>query len=420
LFQRYFREPYRFIAPYRSKFWCRLARNVVPIYLRRMLKIMRWQFEGLDGLRASFDRKAGILLASNHCCRSDPIVLSELGIHVNQFFYYVVAYHQFKQSRALGWLINRLGGYSIWREGSDRECLRVSARILAEAERPLVLFPEGTWFRQNDRLGQLQDGLSLIPRLAARDASRPIVVHPVAIKYWLLEDPQPALQQRLTALEARLGWQPQDQLDIIPRIEKLASALLTIKECELWGTGRAGTFDERISGLANSHVSRLENELLGKVHDGLVLERIRRLRQVLARQLMEESDESRAASARRALDLLLFCENLSAHSEHYLREHPSLERLMETVLRIEETVTDDIETAVAPLGVTVTVGPAIEVRWLRNQERKAGDSLVEEVASNLQGMLDQMLAQGPPAGWSPSLHSRVLQAPRRPESMVRS
>ena len=39
----------------------------------------------------------------------------------------------------MGWVLNRIGGYSIWREGSDRESIRVTARILADAERHKLL-----------------------------------------------------------------------------------------------------------------------------------------------------------------------------------------------------------------------------------------------------------------------------------------
>ena len=60
-----------------------------------------------------------------------------------QYLYYVASYHLFRQSKVIGWMLNRLGGYSIWREGADRESIKATAAILASAERPVVLFPEG-------------------------------------------------------------------------------------------------------------------------------------------------------------------------------------------------------------------------------------------------------------------------------------
>jgi hypothetical protein len=400
LIQRYFTEPYRFIPPYRSKFWCRVFHPVVKPILRRSHGVTCCRFEGAEHLSRSLERGAGILLVSNHCRRADPIVLSTLGLHVKRYFYYVVAYHQFKQSRLFGWLIHRLGGYSLWREGVDRESLRTSIQILAEAERPMVLFPEGTWFRQNDCLGPIQDGLALIARHAARQASRPIVIHPVAIKYWLLEDPRLELARRLEALEARLSWSPQRHLDLVPRLEKLASAYLGIKEVEQGGVAQTGPLDERIQGLADAHVTLLEKKHLDSIHGGWILERIRRLRQILVRHLGEAGDEGRIQSVRQDLELLMFCENLAAHSAAYLRERPSLERLTETVQRIEETVRDDLEVPVAPAGAVVAVGPALEVPSQVHRRREDSDPLVRAVASGIQGLLDQLLSKGPPPDWN--------------------
>src|SRR5277367_4817872 len=84
LVQRYFPEPYRFIAPYRSTFWCRIARYLIPRQLRRNMQVTRWQFQGLDRLRASLAAGAGVMLASNHCRWPDPLVLGTLGIEMRK------------------------------------------------------------------------------------------------------------------------------------------------------------------------------------------------------------------------------------------------------------------------------------------------------------------------------------------------
>jgi hypothetical protein len=400
--QRYFFEPYRFVPPYRGKLWCRVAKRLLPRHLRRSMGVPRCRFRGVERLEESLRNKAGIVLAANHSRWADPVVLGLLGLTVEQYLYYLVSYHLFKQSRLMGWWLNRIGGYSILREGSDRESIRATVQILVEAERPLAMFPEGTWFRQNDRVGPLQEGLGLILRQAAKQAERPIVVHPVGLKYWVLCDPRPELERRLARMERRLGWKPKGQASLLDRILKAGEAMLTIKEIEQFGASQAGSLDDRVGRLAAAKAAALEKFYLGKEHDGATLERVRRVRQVLVRKLQEEAVTGEAGETiREALDELLFCENLTAHSAEYLLERPSLERMTETVQRLEETLSDEKERPVAPLGVDVVVGAAIDAREFqasRGGGRKA-DPFVERVAVDMQRLLDGLLAEGPPPEW---------------------
>ena len=36
-----------------------------------------------------------------------------------------------------------IGGFSVYREGMDRESLKCAVRVLSEGRSPLVIFPEG-------------------------------------------------------------------------------------------------------------------------------------------------------------------------------------------------------------------------------------------------------------------------------------
>jgi 1-acyl-sn-glycerol-3-phosphate acyltransferase len=400
--ERYFLEPYRFVPPFRSTFWVRLTRGLVIRQMRRKQGVVRWQFDGLEHFRRSLEQKAGILLAPNHCRMADPPLMGVMATQLKQYLYYIASYHLFQQSKWMGWFLNRLGGYSIWREGLDRESIKATTAILTEAERPVVIFPEGTWFRQNDRVGPLQDGLALITRQATRAATRPIVVHPVGIKYWMLHDPKPEIERRLRGLESRLGWSSQEGVNLLDRIEKLGGAFLALKEIEFLGQIGTGSLDDRIRSFANSQVSRLERDHLGKNFEGWILERIRRLRQQLARLLLDKAKEKdiQTAKLKQDLDDLLFCENLSSQSMEYVREDPSPERLSETIQRIEETLHDS-EVPITPMGATVQVGEAMDVRSFDGAKaRGAQDPLVQQLRINLQNLVDQLRAKGPPPAWN--------------------
>jgi hypothetical protein len=363
-----------------------LSRGYINRTLRKESGILRCHFEGVDRFADSLQRKAGILLTPNHCRLADPLAVGLMAGERNQPLYYLASAHLFRQSRLRTWLLRRLGSFSIWREGPDREAIKESARILSEAERPLVLFPEGTWFRRNDEVMPLQDGLSLIARQAAKHSTRPLLLHPIGITYWALTDPTIAVESRLTALERRLGWARQPH-DVVTRIERLASAMLAVREIEFFGKPREATIDERLSALVTSQVERLERQHLGRTHDGWALERIRRVRQHLTRKLIE----SPSSAIRADLDVLLLAENLNAHSFAYLTDHPTHERLIETVQRIEETLFDTEPLPVVPLGVCVRVGPAIDLR--------SGDLTLPGLRQAIQAEVDAQRRAGPPPSW---------------------
>ncbi len=85
----------------------------------------------------------------------------------------------------------------------------------------------------------------------------------------------------------------------------------------------------------------------------------------------------------------------------YLRQRPSMERLAESVERIDETLNDEKEKPIGRMGAVIRVGPALDARALATErgDRKDGDPLMKQLACSMQALLDQMLAQGPPPEW---------------------
>ncbi|MGL4550949.1 MAG: hypothetical protein ACRC33_07165, partial [Gemmataceae bacterium] len=144
-------------------------------------------------------------------------------------------------------------------------------------------------------------------------------------------------------------------------------------------------------GLVASQVERLERQHLGKTHAGWPLERVRRVRHHLMQKLLGGP----SAEVRADLDVLLLCENLNAHSLAYLTDRPTPERLIETLQRIEETLTDAAEeTPVVPLGVCLGVGPAIDLR-----AAPPAGGFAAALRAAMQREVDALIARGPPAEW---------------------
>jgi N-acetylglutamate synthase-like GNAT family acetyltransferase len=69
----------------------------------------------------------------------------------------------------------------------------------------------------------------------------------------------------------------------------------------------------------------------------------------------------------------------------YVKSNPTPERILETVERFEEDLTDKIRVH-GPISATVTVGTAIAVNPTR-EGRGSGDPLLQQIESQLREML---------------------------------
>jgi 1-acyl-sn-glycerol-3-phosphate acyltransferase len=302
----------------------------------------------------------------------------------------MASWHLFMQSWLQTFVLRRVGGFSIYREGMDRTALNTAIEILATAERPLVIFPEGVVTRTNDRLYPMLEGTSFIARGAARKraAATPagqVVVHPVATRYRYQGDVPATIEPVLVDIEHRLAWRPQKHLGIEPRIARVGQALLTLKEVECLGQAQTGTIPERLQRLIDAVLVPLEKEWLRGERSGHVVERVKRLRAAVVPDLAKGAlaEEERQRRWRQLADMYL-AEQLSSYPPNYVAEGATPERLLETVERYEEDLTDKARPHY-PLHANVTVGDAIVVSPAR--ERGGEDPVLVELERQLKLML---------------------------------
>ncbi len=377
-------KPYRFVPPSRGRFWPAVLKCYVPRLLRRSYGVTAVEVRGLERLRASLDAGHGIILAPNHCRDCDPLVLAELAGKADTPVFVMASAHLFMQGGALAWLLPRAGAFSVYREGMDRAAVACAVGILESAERPLVLFPEGVVSRTNDRLNSLMEGAALIARSAAKKrakASPPgrVVIHPVAIRYKMLGDPAVLLPPVLDGLEARLSWRPQRGGPLLERILKLGHGLLCLKEIEYFGHEQPGALRERIDRLIDRLLVPLEAKWAGGRREGGVVARVKRLRAAILPDMVKGdiSEEEREGRWRQLADLYL-AQQLDHYPQAYLTGSPPPERLLETIERYEEDLTD-VSKPHAELSATVTVGDAVPV--------DEADGLIDRVRDSLAAML---------------------------------
>lgn len=387
-------QPYKFIPPRRGVFWPTLLRPFQPRLLRSH-GVVKVEYRGLDRLRSSVAAGHGIMLAPNHCRPCDPFVVAGLGYEVGRPVHIMASAHLFMQGRFQRFLLRRAGAFSIYREGMDREALKCAIQIVAEAKRPLVLFPEGVISRHNDQLNPLMEGTAMIARSAAKQRAAAgggrVVVHPVAVRYVFDGDIAATVGPMLADIEQRLTWKTQSGLPLVERIIKIGAALLALKETEFLGAPQTGDLSGRIQRLIDHLLCPIEEQWIKGRRETGVIARVKALRSALVPDLVAGSlTEAETEKRWDLLARLYLAQQLAFYPAGYFRPEPTPERILETVERFEEDMTDKVRT-VSPIRALVDVGEAIEV----NSERVRGadgDPLMLGIQASMEAMLASSLA----------------------------
>ena len=390
-------QPYAFVPPYQGTWWPRFLQLFLRRQLRRTYGVVDVQCRGLDRLRESISAGHGVLLTPNHCRPCDPQVVSELCRQAGTAPQIMASWHLFKQGRLKAFLLRRFGAFSVYREGLDRQALQAGIDILQKSRRPLVLFPEGVITRTNDRLVALMEGPSFIARSAAkrraeRAAGGQVVIHPVAIKYFFHGDLEPALCSVLDDLERRLSWQPRRKCDLYERICRVGESLLCLKELEYLGQPQSGPIHERVERLIDHVLVPLEQEWLGGHREKAVVARVKKLRIAILPDMVHGpiTDEERERRWGQLADMYLI-QQMSHYPPEYIKSNPTPERMLETVERFEEDLTD-VCRVYSPLTATVQVGEAIPVSPSREGKTRE-DPVMAMVEARLRSMLEELSSE---------------------------
>ena len=390
-----FDDPYEFVPPYRKKLWSWAFRFYLPRYLRKTHGVTGWTTHGLEHLRKSLNSGHGVILCPNHCRPADPMLSGVITAETPCHVFALASWHVFKQGWLESFIARRVGAFSIYREGLDRKALDTSIDIVAKAERPLIIFPEGVISAANDRLHPLMEGTSFVARTAAKKRSKTnpdsrVVIHPVSFRYRHQCDPEQALRPILDDLERIVFWNIQDELPLIERVRKLASAVLSVHEIECVDRTGTGSRHERARRLINDILQPLEQEWLSTTRTGDVIGRVKDLRSAIVVDMVKGTIDDRERKRRwRQLTQLYYAQCLSLFPEGYLDEgrfgDVTPDRIFETVERLEEVMTDTTRVREV-LHVDITVGEPLEVD--PNVRRTRGsDPLMTELRQRMLGLL---------------------------------
>ena len=384
-------QPYKFVPPYHGRVWPWLLQKLVRLQMRKYYGIEKLEYQGLENLRGSLRAGDSILLAPNHCRPFDPSVITEMCRCAGVAPFAMASWHVFRQSKLQQFILRRIGAFSVYREGLDRQALQAGIEILEQANRPLVVFPEGVVSRSNDRLLALMEGVSFIARSAAKKRSSSknpgrVVVLPVAIRYHFHGDIDAALNETLDSIEQRLSWRPRHNPDRIARIFRVGQALLWLKEIEHFGSPQTGEIATRVELLIDHILKPLEEEWLDGKTEPNTVARVKSLRIAVLRDMIADTiDEEERKRRWGQLSDMYIAQQMSHYAPGYLDSNPSTERLLETVEKFEEDLTDESRIH-RPMSATVHIGTPIEVSPKRERGVKE-----DPVMTSLNQQLHELL-----------------------------
>lgn len=389
-------EPYEFVPPVTAEWWPTLIQFYLTRHLRKSYGIHEVEVRDAEKLRESVKAGHGIIIAPNHCRMSDPLTMGMLSREIDRHLYSMASWHLFKQSWLAQFVMRRMGGFSVYREGLDRQAIDQAVEVLVEGRRPLVIFPEGAISRHNDQLMPLIGGVSFIARTAAKRREKAnkaggVVIHPIGIRYFFQGDLEKAVLPVLDEIEGHFSWYNQGHKSLVERIRQIGQALLSLKEIEYFGWARTGDFYERMDNLIEDVLSKLEERWKVKEPEESVVSRVKALRSAILPDLIKNNlSEDERQDRWRQLAACYYVQQMSHYPRNYVRmsQKNIKEHILETVERFEEDFTDKVRIH-GPLKVVLQVGDAIEVSS-RRERGEEGDPVMANIREQLQTMVTKL------------------------------
>ena len=365
----------------------------VPL-IRLSESIHKVESRGAELLKKSVDNGDGVMIVPNHPRISDPVVLYDLIRRANTPMFAMASWHLFNQTKLHAAIIRLYGGYSINREGLDRESINFSIAAMQNNSRPLLVFPEGATSRTNDSMMPFLDGPTFIARTAARRRSKlglRTVIHPVAIRYVFTGDFKKELNRLMDPVEDSLKLSAGQSLEPAARVRRALDALVFKRELEfdVEPDNSLSPFDRR-QRLSDSVMATAELRCFGERSESDFSNRIREVRSHVFPELLAKenlSDEEQKIRWR-DLERTYLTWQMASYPDDYLAGNPSNDRVLEIAAKIYEDLNDKPRKC-SRQKVIVECCEAIEVPAEKHRGPET-DPLIEQVVKQIKAKLETL------------------------------
>jgi 1-acyl-sn-glycerol-3-phosphate acyltransferase len=392
-------KPYVFCPPKYSPWFRPVLHFLCAFFLRHKFNIRRITVRGEEHLVRFVRDGQSVLVTPNHADHADPSLLIHVGRQNGFTFHFMAAREGFEQSWLRRFVLQRSGAFSVDREGADLASIRTAMNILRECRHPLVIFPEGEIYHHHEELDFLNDGVATILLRAAeklpegkRSYAAPVAIH-------VTHDPSVAatFPPRMDALERRITWKPKSKMEIVDRIYGLGSALISIKEEEFMGRAQQGGLVERIQSLQQYLIEQAERKHgLTPGRDAMPI-RFKAVRHVIRQKLNASApppSRDQQADLYDDLDRVYAAQQLYSYPGQYLRQQPTVDRIAETLHKLEEDVLE-LERYPAPRNAEIAFGEPIDVRRFLEERRLNAKTGVRSMTELVHQRIRELMKRAP-------------------------
>ena len=366
--------------------------------------------DGLARLKAMAGKHT--LICPNHSFRHDPEVMFSVACQAGEAFNFVAAREVFDYHNGFnGWLLQKLGCYSVVRGAADRESFKTTKSILVSGKKKLVLFPEGEISWQNESLLPLESGacqLSFwaLDELQKTNPTEPVYILPVALKYSYKDNITPQLQWAVEKIEKRLGLDAHADDTLYPRVRRAAlkvletmerqynckttpdmvlnDRMLQVKESAL--RAMADVLDVELPPLKGSHLDWVR--VLRNTMDDFIYGDVKELSPY--ERKMHSEKEAKIRGYYRDLDRVV---GFIALYDGYLAPPATQERIAAVVEILEQEVFGEKTVKGARL-VTVDIGTPINLldkyADYKKNKKPAIEAVTKDLNLQIHGMLDTL------------------------------
>lgn len=405
-------QPYQWFPPKPN----RLARRILSWYNRRtqlprIHRVTSVRVEGHRGLRDLMRDGDRLVLMPNHPTHADAAILLEATRQAGLVTQVMAAYDVFLRSRRDAWVMQKLGAFSVDREGSDPRAMKQALSVVERGRASLVVFPEGNVYLENDRVTPFNEGAAFLALRAARglhERGKRTRVVPVSIKATHTTDVQPQVAGMVHTAGGLVDVQVDPDATPGQALKQIGIAALH-RNLKQRGLDAPETDDlaELIAHGEGAVLEKLEHKLgLTPRPKDTPTDRIRKARRVIHEVRTDPERVADHAAAATWADEAMLALRFASYSGAYVAEHPTLDRVAETAEKLHEDLTRKMLGPIAERAVVVRFGEPIDLTpHVANGKpsRKAVGTVTAQAEQAVQQGLDTINAENTHPGgtlWS--------------------